>query len=147
MTNDTIHQHDRQGGRWVRRAAAVGGLVLGLLTPVAAATEQVVEVTIKDYTFVTKQVPLVPDVPTLIVVKNNDDVRHDFGTSMFQGTTARAESGGVAPYGRQLDGVFLDGGKEVSIRFTMERTGRFEFRCSIHPKMKGEVLLLAVGAV
>jgi plastocyanin len=35
----------------------------------------------------------------------------------------------------------------VAIRFTIENPGRYEFRCSIHPKMRGELLLLNVGAV
>ncbi len=132
--------------RWLR-VLMVTGLLAGLLVPVGAQTEQVVEVTIKDFTFLTKQVPLQLNVPTLILVRNQDDIRHDFGSTMFQRTMTRAESGGVIPYGRGIEGVYLDGGKEASLRFIIERPGRFEFKCSIHPQMKGELLLLTAGTV
>lgn len=133
--------------RWLLRLLTVAGLLTGLFVPTGAQTEQVVEVTIKDSTFLTKQMPLQLNVPTLILVRNEDEIRHDFGSSMFQRTMTRAESGGVIPYGRGIEGVYLDPGKEVSLRFTIERPGRFEFTCSIHPQMKGELLLLTVGTV
>lgn len=133
--------------RRLLRLLTVVGLLTGLFVPAGAQTEQVVEVTIKDSTFLTKQMPLQLDVPTLILVRNEDEIRHDFGSSMFQRTMTRAESGGVIPYGRGIEGVYLDPGKEVSLRFTIERPGRFEFTCSIHPQMKGELLLLTVGTV
>jgi plastocyanin len=49
-------------------------------------------------------------------------------------------------YGRGIGGLFLDGKKSAVIRFVLERPGRHEFRCSIHPNMKGELLLLNVEA-
>lgn len=133
--------------RRLLRLLMVAGLVGGLLVPAGAQTEQVVEVTIKDSTFLTKQAPLQLNVPTLILVRNTDDIRHDFGSTMFQRTMTRAEIGGVIPYGHGIEGVYLDPGKEASLRFTIERPGRFEFRCSIHPQMKGELLLLTAGTV
>lgn len=138
----------KQGaGRGWRRALVALGFVTGLLSPAGAATEQVVEVTIRDNTFITNQAPLQLNVPTVIVVHNEDSVRHDFGSTLFQRSMTRVESEGVIPYGRGIDGVYLDGGTEASIRFTIERPGRFEFRCSIHPEMKGELLLLTAGSV
>jgi plastocyanin len=137
----------RRAGRSLRPIMIGLGLFVGLLTPVGAETEQVVEVTIKNNTFITKQVPLQLNVPTLIIVSNEDSIRHDFGSSMFQNSLTRVENEGVIPYGRGLDGVYLDGGSEASIRFTIERPGRFEFRCSIHPEMKGEMLLMTAGTV
>ncbi len=134
-------------GRRLLRLLMVAGLLGGLFVPAGAQTEQVVEVTIKDSTFLTKQVPLQLNVPTLILVRNTDDIRHDFGSTMFQRTMTRAEIGGVIPYGHGIEGVYLDPGKEASLRFTIERPGRFEFRCSIHPQMKGELLLLTAGTV
>jgi len=109
--------------------------------------EQVVEVTIKEYTFVTRQVPLQLNVPTVIEIRNEDAVRHDFGSRMFDGALTRVESGGVVSYGRGIGGVFLDPARSASIRFTIERPGRYEFRCSLHTNMKGEILLMSVGAV
>jgi plastocyanin len=50
-------------------------------------------------------------------------------------------------YGRGLAGVMLDAKRDAVIRFNMERPGRHTFRCSIHPDMKGELLLLSAEAV
>jgi plastocyanin len=43
--------------------------------------------------------------------------------------------------------MYLDAKRDATIRFNMTRPGRYEFRCSIHPNMKGELLLLTVEAV
>jgi|LNFM01.1.fsa_nt_gb plastocyanin len=112
-----------------------------------AQSEQVVEVTIKDYKFVTKQGPLRLGVPTVIKVRNEDALRHDFGSTMFEGLHTRIERDGVIVYGRGLGGVFLDSKRDAVLRFDMSRPGRHEFRCSIHPNMGGELLLLSTEAV
>lgn len=131
------------GGRmWL-----AGCFVLALCTQGGAQAEQRIEVTIEDFTFVTKQVPLRLGVPTVITIKNMDPERHDFGSTMFDGIPTKIESEGVVSYGKGIGGVFLDAKKGATIRFNMERPGRHEFRCSIHPNMKGELLLLNVEAV
>jgi len=112
-----------------------------------AQSEQVVEVTVKDYKFVTKQGTLRLGVPTVIKVRNEDDVRHDFSSTMFEGLHTRIERDGVIVYGRGLGGVFLDPKRDAVVRFDMTRPGRHEFRCSIHPNMGGELLLLSAEAV
>ena len=121
--------------------------VLALCTQGGAQAEQRIEVTIKDFTFLTKQIPLRLGVATVITIRNLDQERHDFGSTMFDGVQARVESGGVISYGRGIGGLFLDAQKNAAVRFTMERPGHHEFRCSIHPNMKGELLLLNVEAV
>jgi len=128
-------------------AVMILGAFMALLSPSSAQTEQRVQVKIKDYTFVTSQVPLMPEAPTVIEIRNDDDVRHDFGSTVFQNTNAQVESNGVIAYGRGVAGLYLDPGKQASVRFTIERPGRYEFRCSIHPNMRGELLLLNIGAV
>ena len=130
-----------------RIAMMISGLVLGLLSSASAQSEQRVDVKIKEYTFITNQVPLMPDAPTVIEIRNEDDVRHDFGSIVFQNTHTQVESDGVIAYGRGVAGVFLDPAKQASVRFIIERPGRYEFRCSIHPNMRGELLLLNIGAV
>jgi plastocyanin len=119
----------------------------GIVASVESQTEQVVDVTIKDSTFVADQKPLRLGLPTLINIRNKDGERHDFGSSMFEGLPTRIEREGVIVYGRGLQGVMLDPQREAAIRFTMERPGRYTFRCSIHPNMKGELLLLSAEAV
>jgi plastocyanin len=128
-------------------AIMVSGVLLALLSHASAQSVQRVEVKIKDYTFITNQVPLMPEAPTVIEIRNEDDVRHDFGSIVFQNTHTQVESDGVIAYGRGVAGVFLDPAKRASVRFTIERPGRYEFRCSIHPNMRGELLLLNIGAV
>jgi plastocyanin len=121
--------------------------ILALCSQGGAQAEQRIEVTIKDSVFITKQVPLRLGVATVITITNQDQERHDFGSNMFEGILTRVESNGIVSYGRGIGGVFVDGKKSALIRFTMERPGRHEFRCSIHPNMKGELLLLNVEAV
>lgn len=112
-----------------------------------AQSEQVVEVTIKEYRFVTKQSTLRLGFPTVIKVRNEDAERHDFSSTMFEGIPTQIEKDGVIVYGRGLGGVFLGPKQEATIRFDMTRPGRHVFRCSIHPTMSGELLLLSAEAV
>ncbi len=125
-------------------AAVVGSGLAGTGYP---QSEQTVEVVIKDFTFVTKQRALRLGVPTVITIKNEDRERHDFGSTMFDGIPTQIQTGGVIAYGRSVGGAFLDPQSSTTIRFSLERPGKHEFRCSIHPTMKGELLLLTVEAV
>jgi len=124
-----------------------GCLALGLATQTDAQTEQQVEVKIRGFTFVATQKPLMLNVPVAITIQNEDGERHDFRSSMFQGMSTQVETGGAITYGRGIGGVFVDPNGNAVIRFTAKRPGRYEFRCSIHPKMKGELFLLNVQAV
>ena len=134
--------------RRIGKLFMAGCLVIGLCTQSTAQSEQRIDVAIQDYAFVlTKQIPLRLGVPTVISIRNIDRERHDFGSAMFDGVSTKVESGGVISYGRGIGGVFLDSKRDAVIRFTLERPGRYEFRCSIHPTMKGELLLLNVEAV
>ena len=138
------------------RVVSVGmGVMLGLFWAIGwaggnagfAQSEQVVEVTIKDFKFVTKQGPLRLGAPTVIKVRNEDAERHDFGSTMFEGLPAQIEKDGVIVYGRGLGGVYLDSKRDAVVRFDMSRPGRHEFRCSIHATMSGELLILSTEAV
>lgn len=138
---------------WV--GCVIVGLTLGLPWAVGweetglslAQSEQVVEVTIKDYKFITRQGTLRLGLPTVIKIRNEDAERHDFGSAMFEGLPTQIEKDGVIVYGRGLGGAFLDPKRDAVVRFDMTRPGRHEFRCSIHPNMGGELLLLSVEAV
>jgi plastocyanin len=133
--------------RWCLIAAAVCGAAGVTADRVWPETEQVVEVVIRDFKFVTKQGALRLGLPTVIKVVNEDAERHDFGSSMFEGIPTAVEKDGVTVYGRGIGGMYLDAKRDATIRFNMTRPGRYEFRCSIHPNMKGELLLLTVEAV
>ncbi len=127
--------------------AVMGVVGLWGSVPAGSQPEQVVEVVIKDFAFITKQGPLQLGLPTVIKISNEDGERHDFGSTMFEGIPTKIEKDGVIVYGRGLGGVMLDARRDASIRFNMERPGRHAFRCSIHPNMKGELLLLSAEAV
>lgn len=135
-------------GSWVWGLVVGAALGLGCQTaePLLAQPEQVVEVTIKDFVFVTKQESLRLGLPTVIKIVNQDSERHDFGSTMFEGILTKVEKDGVTVYGRGVGGLFLEGKETAAIRFNMERPGRYEFRCSIH-NIKGELLLLNAEAV
>ncbi|RMH04768.1 MAG: hypothetical protein D6704_10485 [Nitrospirae bacterium] len=143
-TRGKPHNWWRRGVLW---AVWTVCLVAGLLASAGAQPEQQVMVTIRNFTFETTQMPLQLHLPTVIHIKNEDEVRHDFGSSMFEGTYTRVETLDTSTYGRGIGGVFLDPGAEVEIRFTIDKPGRYKFQCSIHPEMTGEILLLTVGAV
>ena len=132
---------------WVLVCALTCGFWWEAAGSVFAQSEQVVEVTIKDFKFVTKQRVLRLGFPSVIKIRNEDAERHDFGTTMFEGIPTQIEKDGVIVYGRGVGGVLLDPKRDASIRFTMSRPGRLEFRCSIHPNMAGELLLLSVETV
>jgi plastocyanin len=132
---------------WVLVLAVTFGFWSEASGPIFAQSEQAVEVTIKDFKFVAKQGVLRLGFPTVIKIRNEDAEKHDFGSTMFEGIPTQVEKDGVIVYGRGVGGVFLDPKREVAIRFNMSRPGRHEFRCSIHPNMKGELLLLSAEAV
>jgi plastocyanin len=132
---------------WLLGLAVAGWFWWEAAGPVFSQSEQVVQVVIKDFKFVTKQDVLRLGFPTVIKVRNEDAERHDFGSAMFEGLPTKIEKDGVIVYGRGLGGVYLDPKRDAVIRFDMSRPGRYEFRCSIHPNMTGELLLLSAEAV
>ena len=131
-------------GFWV---LSIGFFLLGGMSPTRAQSLQEVIVTIEGYTFQTTQMPLQLDTETIIYITNKDTVRHDFGSDMFLNTLTYVESKGVVTYGKGVEGVYLEPGQEASIRLMLNHSGRFQFQCSIHKEMKGEILLLTVDAV
>lgn len=133
--------------RWIGGAVLAVGIAVSGFLQADAQMEQRVNVTIKDFKFATTQVPLRLGVPIVITIRNDDGERHDFGSSVFEGAPTQVESAGIISYGRGIAGVFIDPKRTIEIRFIMDKPGRHEFRCSIHPTMKGELLLLSVEAV
>ncbi len=138
--------------QWGRRLPMMGLLILGILLVggtlfANAQSQQEVNVTIEGNKFLTSQTPLQLHTDTIIRVKNLDKVRHDFGSQMFLNTLTHVESNGVVTYGKGVEGAYLDPGQEASFRLMLNQPGRFQFQCSIHPGMKGEILLLIIDAV
>lgn len=129
-----------------KTSVLVASLLTATLPPATGQTEQKVEVTIKDSKFVSTGTTLMPGVPVAVTIVNKDNIRHDFSSVVLQGHPTQVEGNGVIAHGQGIEGAYLDPGKGAVIRFTTERPGRLEFRCTIHPTMKGELLLMNVGA-
>ncbi len=142
----TIHGPFRRFGIGLV-VCAMGFLLAGSLSDSTAQGQQEIHVTIEDYEFRTSQMPLQLNSDTFIYIQNRDNVRHDFSSDMFLHTLTHTEHDGVVAYGKGLEGVYIDPGREAMIHFVISKPGRFEFQCSIHKDMKGEILLLTVDAV
>lgn len=141
-----LNQTKNVSVRWAI-ACVLGVFLCGALPQAIAQPEQQIIVNIRNYTFETTQMPLQLHVPTVIYLKNNDEVRHDFGSQVFEGSLTRIEGPTSIAYGNGIGGVYIEPGGEVSIRFTIDRPGRYQFKCSIHKGMEGEILLMSAGAV
>jgi len=110
-----------------------------------APTDQRVEIVIRDYGFeIMKGAPVRPGLPTVIILRNQDIVRHGFTSQMLMGMLVHGEGEGVATYGKGVEGFYIDPGKTLVIRFTNDRPGKYNFRCDLHPNMKGELYALEV---
>lgn len=117
-------------------------------SPAQGLPEQRIEIIMKDYDFqVVKPAPVRPALPTVIIIRNQDIVRHGFYSAMLQGILVQGEGEGVAAYGKGVEGFYVDPGKTLVIRFNNQRPGKYSFRCDLHPQMKGEVYVMEVPAV
>lgn len=132
--------------RWSVRLLGVllvaGGLG-AVLAPALAQEESRIDITIENSTFVIDR-PVVshPGIPTVIILRNHDIVRHGFTSSIFQGVRVQAEGEGISAYGRHFEGFYVDPGKTLILRLVIDQAGQHTFRCDLHPSMKGEVLVI-----
>jgi uncharacterized cupredoxin-like copper-binding protein len=133
-------------------------LVLALLTPLmvldgwlfnhAHAIEVEIELTIRDSRYTkTKWAPPQEGASVVLTIKNEDDIRHGFTSPLFHNLLVRTLSDGVQIYGKGIEGLYLDPGATIQLRFQVDRPGDYEFKCDLHPSMKGELLLLHVDVV
>jgi plastocyanin len=101
----------------------------------------------RDYEFqVAKPTMIQPGLPTVIILRNQDIVRHGFYSAMLQGIMVQGEGEGVAAYGKGVEGFYVEPGKTLVIRFNNQRPGKYSFRCDLHPQMKGEAYVMEVPA-
>ncbi len=132
------------------------GLTLGMVGFALAAglpkdgvpivQEQRVEIIIRNSEFLlTQRGGLQFGVPTILILRNHDIIRHGFTSPMLQGLLVYGEGEGIAAYGKGVEGFYVDAGKKLTLRFTAEREGRYEFRCNLHPQMRGEVSFLEMS--
>src|SRR5438034_6628291 len=89
-----------------------------------APGDQRVEIVIRDYAFeVMKPAPVRPGLPTVLILRNLDIVRHGFTSQMLMGMLVHGEGEGIATYGKGVEGFYVDPGKTLVIRFTNDRPG------------------------
>lgn len=112
----------------------------------AQEDRQTVEVTIQNFAFEVQAGPLQVREPVRIVLHNADSVQHGFTSEALDGLDVRVESEGVVTYGRGIKGLYVDPGTEVELLFTPNKSGALNFRCDLHPKMKGELVVVTVGS-
>jgi hypothetical protein len=116
-------------------------------SPAQTLPEQRIEIVIRDYDFqILKPTPIQPGLPTVIILRNQDIVRHGFYSAMLQGIMVQGEGEGVAAYGKGVEGFYVEPGKTLVIRFNNQRPGKYSFRCDLHPQMKGEAYVMEVPA-
>ena len=116
-------------------------------SPAEVLPEQRIEIIMKDYDFqVVKPAPVRPAMPTVIIIRNQDIVRHGFYSALLQGILVQGEGEGVAAYGKGVEGFYVDPGKTLVIRFNNQRPGKYSFRCDLHPQMKGEAYVMDIPA-
>ena len=116
--------------------------------PAQTLPEQRIEIVIRDYDFqVVKPASFQSALPSVMIIRNQDIVRHGLTSSMLIGLLVRGEGEGVAVYGKGVEGFYVDPGKTLVIRFNNQRPGKYAFRCDLHPNMKGELYVMDVPAV
>lgn len=141
---------------WMLAVVLIGGLLIPW-TPAsppetaaagpAVAQEQRVEIVIRSYEFqLTQPAPIRLHQPTIIILRNQDIVRHGFASPMLIQLMVQGEGEGIAAYGKGVEGFYVDPGKTLVVRFVPERPGKYSFRCDLHPKMNGELYLLEIPA-
>ena len=141
---------------WITTVVLTGGLLIpwtststagSTADPKMAMEEQRVEIVIRNYEFqLTQPAPIRLHQPTIIILRNQDIVRHGFASQMLMHLMVQGEGEGIAAYGKGVEGFYVDPGRTLVIRFVPDRSGKYSFRCDLHPKMNGELYLLDVPA-
>ena len=126
-------------------ATLILSIQLDRISSAQAPADQRVEIVIRDNAFeIMRPAPVRPGLATVIILRNQDIVKHGFTSPMLMGMLVSGEGEGVATYGKGVEGFYIDPGKTLVIRFTNDRPGKYSFRCDLHPNMKGELYALEV---
>jgi hypothetical protein len=87
------------------------------------------------------------DIPTEIVVRNEDAVQHGFNSSMFAPGDKVEVVGGTLAEGKKVNVFRVDPGKTMVLKFTkpsQQDVGSmtYAFWCDLHKATKGEMLVV-----
>ena len=69
------------------------------------------------------------NVPTKLVVQNNDAVTHDLRVDA-------SSNGGITP----INTAPLRGGQDFLTAIVVSKPGTYEYYCSYHPQMRGQII-------
>ncbi len=139
-----IIRHMRWGILFLVMTSSLLGLSGGFADSVHAI-EVEIELTIRDSRYVlTEWVPPQEGASIVLTIKNEGSVRHGFTSALFQNLLVQTDAGGVQVYGKGIEGLYIDPGKTVHLRFQVDRPGDYPFQCDLHPHMQGELSLLHV---
>jgi hypothetical protein len=129
---------------WLTQAAASGEAVDSIgISAVQPVDVQRIEISMQEFSFVLGKPGAVRlGIPTAIILRNQDIVRHGFTAPVLAQLSLSLEGEGVSAYGTGIEGVYVDPGKTLVIYFTPERGGNYSFRCDLHRQMKGELYTL-----
>jgi len=128
---------------------AVGALLgMGLLTLAVQAAEgtKKIEIVIKDKEAKVVTGYTIADVPTEIIIRNEDSVTHGFNTSLFGPKDKVEMSGGYLAAGKEPHVYRVDAGKTMVLKFTppnRDDNASFAFWCDMHRSVKGEMLVIS----
>lgn len=129
----------------------ISGLFLLTLFPLHSGYSQNIEgevsIEIRDSTFIFKGGALRPGEQNLIMLNNQDTVRHGFTSEILRQIEVEVEGEFGDTYGKGIRGVHINPGETLEIRLIPVVPGKMSFRCDLHPEMKGELLVLSIGAV
>ncbi len=110
------------------------------------AEEQRIDITIQNSTFLfSERVTPSLGVPTVIILRNQDIIRHGFTSPILKGLSVTAEGEGITAYGEGMEGFYVDANKTLVLRLTIKKPGRYVFTCDLHPDMKGELLVFEMA--
>lgn len=143
-----MKQHNRHW--FILPMALITSLLVldGWLGHAAQAMEVEINITIRDSQYVTtKWAPPPEGASVVLTITNEDNERHGFTSKLFHNLLIRSVSEGVHLYGKGIEGLYLEPGKTVQLRFQVDRPGDYEFKCDLHPSMRGELLLFHVDVV
>ena len=125
----------RHQASWIATVVLTGGLLIpwtpvstagNATNPVIAQQEQRVEIVIRSYEFqLTQPAPIRMHMPTIIILRNQDIVRHGFASPMLMHLMVQGEGEGIAAYGKGVEGFYVDPGKTLVVRFVPERPGKY----------------------
>jgi len=118
----------------------------GRFSNVEAQGTTKIEIVIQNSAFEFHGGALQPNVPGTIVLRNMDKIKHGFTSPLLSEIDVQVESAGVTTYGKGIKGVYISPGETLQIHLLAKQPGKFPFRCDLHPGMKGELILLSIGA-